>query len=113
MASPAFGACGGSGGSTSGAPQGGTDVGNGVANASMNLCAYSNGKKAKSLSLDDGMRIDAVWMVVDRVRLRPGESCSNGEDEGPLVAELSGAGVLGGPPTFDIRPGPLRVEVTS
>lgn len=100
-------------------PQGGTDVGNG-ATAALEVRAYqgtAEQQKAGAMVLVDGTRVDEAWMVVERIRLRPGAVCSGGDDEvdveDPLIAELLEGGVLGGPASFPIEPGPfcrLRVR---
>jgi hypothetical protein len=90
----------------------GTDVGNGVT-VSLDLRAYQQLASTKPLgvTMDDGARVDELWMVVDRIRLRPGESCAaddTGVDvEGPLVADLLGGGVLGGAVSFTVPAGPF------
>jgi hypothetical protein len=93
-------------------PQSGTDVGNG-ATVTINLHGYTAPapKGADALNLADGTTVDAIWMVVDRIRLRPGMDCSGGDNqidvEGPLVANLLGDGVLGGAPSFPATSGPV------
>src|SRR5690349_5800319 len=87
-------------GCSGGGPQSGTDVGNG-ATVSINWHAYQapNGKGAQSLGLADGTRLDAVWMGVQRMRLRPGADCSGGDNEidvqGPLVDLVVAAAAVG------------------
>jgi hypothetical protein len=98
-------------GCSSNGPKGGTDVGNG-ATVSINLQAYEDADAGpRSLALADGGRIDELWMVVDRIRLRPGDTCSGGDTaidiRGPLVADLVGDGLIGGPASFPIVPGPF------
>lgn len=93
-------------------PQGGTDVGNG-ATVELDLSAYEQppGPGSQSVDLSSGARVDAIWMAVDRVRLRPGAECLEDDTEvdleGPLVADLAGAGLVGGPASFAVQAGPF------
>src|SRR4030095_6144152 len=91
-------------------PQGGTDVGNGVTGTvELDLRAYEQlpNQHTQSLPLQDGTRIDELWLGVDPIRLRPGTNCSDGDTEvdvkGPLIADLLGEGVLGGRASFPIK----------
>jgi len=88
-------------------PQGGTDVGNGRT-VKLQLNAYEDPAltEAQSITTSGGVRIDAAWVAVDRVRFVPSSNCEEAETEidieGPLVADLVGVGVLGGPPQFPV-----------
>ena len=88
-------------------PQGGTDVGNG-ATVTLQLEAYEDTALTQSQSITTaaGERIDAIWVAVDRLRFVPATNCDEAETEidieGPLVADLVGSGVLGGPPMFAV-----------
>lgn len=93
-------------------PQGGTDVGNG-ATVVLDLEGFEQAPAVQPQALDlvDGTRIDGLWMVVDRVRFRPGADCA-GEDpesdvDGPLVADLIGGGFVGGRVSFSVPAGPF------
>jgi hypothetical protein len=92
-------------------PQGGTDVGNG-AQVSLNLSAYEAppAPAPQALPLGDGASISELWMVVDRLKLRPAADCTieteDIEIEGPLVANLVDEGVLGGAASVTVPAGP-------
>ncbi|HHH27277.1 MAG TPA: hypothetical protein ENK57_02860 [Polyangiaceae bacterium] len=88
-------------------PQGGTDVGNG-ATVKLQLQAYEDPALTgtQSITTSSGVRVDAAWVAVDRIRFVPSTDCEESETEidveGPFVADLVGAGVLGGPPRFPV-----------
>ncbi len=75
-------------------PKGGTDVGNG-ATVSFNVRGFQAPPAggAQSVVLASGVEVDALWIAVERFRIRPGEECNasaDGEREvlGPLVVDL-------------------------
>jgi hypothetical protein len=88
-------------------PQGGTDVGNGRT-VKLQLQAYEDPAftSAQSITTASGVRIDAAWIAVDRLRFVPATDCEEAtteiDVEGPFVADLVGIGVLGGGPRFDV-----------
>lgn len=88
-------------------PQGGTDVGNG-ATVKLQLEAYEGSTltQSQSITTSGGVRVDAIWMAVDRLRFVPATDCEESETEidveGPFVADLVDIGVLGGPPEFPV-----------
>jgi len=75
-----------------GGPKSGTDVGNGR-QISLQIRAYEE-LAQRSTTLQDGARIDELWMVVGRIRLRPGADCDSDDSEvdirGPVVVDLLG-----------------------
>lgn len=96
-------------------PEAGTAVGNGRS-VSFELQGYepTSLTDTQSITLPSGTRIDTLFMVVERLRLRPGTECEDGDDEsdddesdvdGPLVADLLEGGVLGGAPSFTTEQG--------
>jgi hypothetical protein len=93
-------------------PSTGIDVGNGAAVA-INLRGYEAppAPKPQGLTLSSGVRVDACWMGVERLRLRPGSDCSGGDAEtdvvGPLVAEIVEVGILGGAARYTVPAGPF------
>jgi hypothetical protein len=74
----------------------GTDVGNGRATLELQVRAYEGALVARSQNLSDGARIDELWMVMGRLRLRAGTDteCEDSDDavdiEGPVVIDLLG-----------------------
>lgn len=101
-------------------PKGGTDVGNG-ATVSFNVRGYEEPAMsgAQSLTLENGVQLDAVWVAIDQFRLQRGAGCTGADSpdvdfEGPAVADLLDAGVVGGLPQFDVEGGEycrLRVNL--
>ncbi|MBL9021620.1 MAG: hypothetical protein JNL21_05445 [Myxococcales bacterium] len=92
-------------------PKGGTDVGNG-ATVKLNVRGYEQPTMggAQSVTLENGVELDSVWIAVEKVKLRAGEDCSGGSDppvdfEGPAIADLLGAGVVNDVPQFDVEAG--------
>lgn len=88
-------------------PQGGTDVGNG-ATVTLQLEAYEEAAltQSQSITTTAGVRVDAIWVAVDRLHFVPATDCDEAETEidveGPFVADLVGNGVVGGPPEFPV-----------
>jgi hypothetical protein len=88
-------------------PQGGTDVGNGRT-VKLELRGYEQPPLtgAQSITTQDGVFIEAVWVAIDRIRFVPAANCEEAETEididGPFVADLVGQGVIGGGPMFAV-----------
>lgn len=105
---------------TSCGPRGGTDVGNG-ATVTFDMRGFEEkpapedaGKaKPASLQLATGDRIDELWIVVDRFKLRADGKCAAGEEEptepvdakGPFVAEVLSTGIVGALPVATVPEG--------
>ncbi len=101
-------------------PKGGTDVGNG-ATVSYNVRAYEKAPSAseQALTLSNGVEVDAVWVSIEQFRLTPGGSCGAGaagdppDFQGPVIADLLGAGVVTELPRYDVDAGEYcRLRVT-
>lgn len=98
-------------------PQSGTDIGNGIVAVQVDLQGYDGRAVPRRLDLASGDRIDEAMIAVEKIRLRPGETCGDeeGEEEeedddeldveGPILADLAGEGVVGGPLGFDVEGG--------
>ena len=91
-------------------PQDGTDVGNGF--TSLEARGYDAlGGAPRGLDLDGGVRVDELWVSLDRLRFRPSTDCSGLDErvdlEGPFVAELIEGGFADGPVTLELAPGPF------
>lgn len=75
-----------------GGPKSGTDVGNGR-EIRLQIRAYEEATQ-RSTTLQDGARVDELWMVVGRIRMTPGADCDSDDDkvdiEGPVVVDLLG-----------------------
>src|SRR5436190_1765637 len=60
-------------------PKSGTDVGNGAtARVSINIKGYERVATSgtQSITTSAGVDIARIWMVVERMRLRPGSTCN-------------------------------------
>lgn len=105
-------------------PKGGTDVGNG-ATVTFDLSGYEDatgqtGSSSQALTLTSGIRVDEVWVAVERFQLEAGTGCEGPEAgdvdvEGPVVRNLIAPGAgLGQDGLAEIEPGPycrLRLEL--
>lgn len=100
-------------------PRGGTDVGNG-ATVTFDMRGFEEKPEPKgageskpmSLHLSTGDRVDELWVVVDRFKLRADGKCA-GEEEptepvdarGPFVAEVLSTGIVGALPEATVPEG--------
>ncbi len=90
----------------------GTDVGNGRTSIELSASGFEQvSSTTQALTLGSGTRIDELYVVIDRLRLEPGESCDSGsadeeiDVEGPVVIDLVGQGILGGPVVWETEAG--------
>ena len=94
-------------------PQGGTDIGNGIVAVQVDLHGFDGRAVPRSLDLASGDRIAQAMIAAEKLELKPGQSCGDeeGEEEGeegeldvegPILADLAGEGVVGGPLAFDV-----------
>ena len=87
-------------------PQGGTDVGNGFTTVELELAAVTKPKTtAQAITLEDGVVIQHIYFVIAEISLerREGGECEDSGEvdlHGPFVADLTGAGIIGGAPSF-------------
>lgn len=95
-------------------PTGGTDIGNGIVAVQLDLQGYDGRAVPRRLDMVTGDRIDEAMIAIERLRLEPGDACADEAEEekeaeereddvvGPILADLAGEGVQGGPLGFDV-----------
>lgn len=94
-------------------PTGGTDIGNGIVAVQVDLQGYDGRAVPRRLDTITGDRIDEAMIAIERLRLEPGDACADEVEEeegeereddviGPILADLAGEGVQGGPLGFDV-----------